>query len=108
MNIHGQNSNFKGKIRTKKTRRIFSWKKRESDGRKSQGKAAIVDIGMYSCIGTTAFALVLSIRAASGGGSGRFFDEEVIASIDGVVGAGNYSRYTFSEKENSRLVLTTM
>jgi len=63
---------------------------------------------MYSCIGATAFALVLSIRAASGGGSGRFFDEEVIASIDGVVGAGNYSRYTFSEKENSRLVLTTI
>ena len=62
---------------------------------------------MYSCIGATAFALVLSIRAANGG-SDRFFDEEVIASIYGVVGAGNYSRYTFSERENSRLVLTTM
>ena len=62
---------------------------------------------MYSCIGATTFVLILSIEVSSGGG-GRYFDEEVIASIDGVVGAGNYSRYTFSEKENSQLILTTM
>ena len=61
---------------------------------------------MYSCIGATAFVLILSLKYASS--SGRYFDEEVIASIDGVVGAGNYSRYTFSERENSQLVLTTM
>lgn len=61
---------------------------------------------MYSCIGVAALVLVLSMKTASG--NGRYFEEEVIASIDGIVGAGNYSRYTFSEKENSQLVLTTM
>ena len=50
--------------------------------------------------------LILSITAASG--SGRYSDEEVIASIDGIVPGGNYTRYTFSEKDNSQLVLTTM
>jgi len=61
---------------------------------------------MYSCIGVAALVLVLSMKTASG--NGRYFEEEVIASIDGIVGAGNYSRYTFSEKENSQLVLTTI
>ena len=72
----------------------------------SRTKTIITHRIMNLFIGGTALVLILSIKAASS--SGRFFDEEVIASIDGIVGAGNYSRYTFSEKENSQLVLTTM
>jgi hypothetical protein len=51
--------------------------------------------------------LLLLLASPTSSSSSGYSEDEVIASIDGVVGGGNYSRYSFSEKEPSKLVLST-